>query len=48
MNGMCMCRPGYRILNGLCQLNRVALGEPCQINEQCVTNGICQDGVRSL
>uniref|UniRef100_A0A1I7RJY8 G protein-coupled receptor n=1 Tax=Bursaphelenchus xylophilus TaxID=6326 RepID=A0A1I7RJY8_BURXY len=47
LNGLCMCRPGYRSINGVCQVHRVALGDPCAVNEQCVTNGICQDGVCS-
>ncbi|CAD5228809.1 unnamed protein product [Bursaphelenchus okinawaensis] len=46
-NGICMCRPGYRPINGACQVQRVALGDQCAVNEQCVTNGICQDGICS-
>lgn len=41
LGGICVCRPGFRPLNGLCQISKVELGERCFINEQCKNNGIC-------
>jgi hypothetical protein len=30
--GICVCRPGFRPLNGICQIAKVELGERCFIN----------------
>ena len=32
LGGICVCRPGFRPLNGLCQISKVELGERCFIN----------------
>ncbi|KAI6190808.1 hypothetical protein M3Y97_00158700 [Aphelenchoides bicaudatus] len=43
-NGVCICRPGYRLWGNQCQISRVPLGEQCYLNEQCDGNGLCLDG----
>lgn len=45
INGLCVCRPGYRPSDGQCSLSKVDLGGTCFINEQCKNSGYCLNGV---
>lgn len=47
INGLCVCRPGYKPLDNICQIAKVQLGESCFINEQCKDNGFCIGGICS-
>uniref|UniRef100_A0A914GWF0 EGF-like domain-containing protein n=1 Tax=Globodera rostochiensis TaxID=31243 RepID=A0A914GWF0_GLORO len=43
--GLCICRPGFKPNDGICQIAKVNLGEQCFLDEQCKANGFCIDGV---
>ena len=43
IQNFCVCKPGYKAVNGFCEIAKVQFNSPCVLSEQCEA-GVCENG----